>query len=202
MVVREFHQALASSPETAVAVAAIKVTCACAPPCRDGAHMCIRHAHADVALKAQALTSVVERSEATTMMGLEKELKEAAHSLERQGCMTLELCMLGHDSCAQRECKASSQPHGCMLRCCRCNETAISLKAGCQLFLRYTTRTSALDLEDFQAAKARIIQVRVPRPQAYWYHGIADRLQSALAQRCGARRACTACMSGNICFWS
>jgi translation initiation factor eIF-2B subunit alpha len=43
---------------------------------------------------------------------------------------------------------------------CRCNETAISLKAGCQLFLRYTTRTSALDLEDFQAAKARIIQAR------------------------------------------
>ncbi len=38
----------------------------------------------DVALWAQALTSVIERSEATTMMGLEKELKEAAQSLERQ----------------------------------------------------------------------------------------------------------------------
>ena len=35
MVVREFHQALARSPETAVAVAAIKVTVACVPPCRD-----------------------------------------------------------------------------------------------------------------------------------------------------------------------
>ena len=44
--------------------------------------------------------------------------------------------------------------------CCRCNETAISLKAGCQLFLRYTTRTSALDAEDFEAAKRRIIDVR------------------------------------------
>ena len=40
----------------------------------------------------------------------------------------------------------------------RCNETAISLRAGCQLFLRYTTRTSALEMEDFEAAKARIIQ--------------------------------------------
>lgn len=49
----------------------------------------------------------------------------------------------------------------------RCNETAISLKAGCQLFLRYTTRTSALDLEDFEAAKARIIEVRV-RLLACW----------------------------------
>ena len=38
-------------------------------------------------VRPQALTSVVERSKATTMMGLEKELKEAAHSLERRACM-------------------------------------------------------------------------------------------------------------------
>ena len=31
----------------------------------------------------QALTSVIERSTATTMMGLEKELKDAASSLEK-----------------------------------------------------------------------------------------------------------------------
>ncbi|BDA47107.1 Translation initiation factor eIF-2B subunit alpha [Coccomyxa sp. Obi] len=93
MVVRKFHDALARSPDTAVAVAAIK-----------------------------ALTTVIERSTATTMMGLEKELKDAASSLER------------------------------------CNETAISLKAGCQLFLRYITRTSALEMENFEAAKARIIE--------------------------------------------
>lgn len=42
---------------------------------------------------------------------------------------------------------------------CRCNETAISLKAGCQLFLRYITRTSALEMENFETAKARIIEV-------------------------------------------
>ena len=53
-------------------------------------------------------------------------------------------------------------------RLCRCNETAISLKAGCQLFLRYTTRTSALDAEDFEAAKRRIIEVRCPRPLNPW----------------------------------
>lgn len=41
---------------------------------------------------------------------------------------------------------------------CRSNETAISLKAGCELFLRYATRVSALEMEDFQAAKARMIQ--------------------------------------------
>ena len=41
----------------------------------------------------------------------------------------------------------------------RCNPTAISLKAGCALFLRYTTRSSALEDEDFASAKARIIEV-------------------------------------------
>ena len=55
---------------------------------------------------------------------------------------------------------SSPRAAACMSCCCRCNETAISLKAGCQLFLRYTTRTSALDAEDFEAAKRRIIDVR------------------------------------------
>ena len=40
----------------------------------------------------------------------------------------------------------------------RCNETAISLKASCQLFLRYTTRTNDLD-EPIDASKARLIEV-------------------------------------------
>jgi translation initiation factor eIF-2B subunit alpha len=93
-IVREFHDALARSPDMAVAVAAIR-----------------------------ALTSVVKNSSAQTMMGLEKELKDAAASLER------------------------------------CHETAISLKAGCELFLRYTTRTSALEMENFADAKKRIIEV-------------------------------------------
>ena len=93
-VVRAFYQALERSADVAVAVAAIK-----------------------------ALTSVVTKSSATTLMGLEQEVKEAALSLQR------------------------------------CNPTAISLKAGCELFLRYTTRTSLLDVQDFGDAKARIIEV-------------------------------------------
>lgn len=48
-----------------------------------------------------------------------------------------------------------------VLLACRCNPTAISLKAGCELFLRYTTRTSAIENEDFATAKARIIEVRL-----------------------------------------
>lgn len=39
------------------------------------------------------------------------------------------------------------------------NPTAISLKAGCELFLRYTTRTSELELADIDRAKARLIEV-------------------------------------------
>ena len=92
-VVREFHEALARSSDMAVAVAAI-----------------------------QALTTVIRNSTATTMMGLERDLKDAATSLQR------------------------------------CNPTAISLKAGCELFLRYTTRTSAVEADSFDVAKRRLIE--------------------------------------------
>ncbi|KAI8463744.1 MAG: eukaryotic initiation factor [Monoraphidium minutum] len=92
-VVKEFADGLARSPDMAVAVAAIR-----------------------------ALTGLIKNSGAQTMMGLEKELKDAAAALQR------------------------------------CNPTSISLKAGCELFLRYTTRTSALEMEDFAAAKARLIE--------------------------------------------
>ena len=64
------------------------------------------------------------------MMGIERELKEAAATLER------------------------------------CNATAISLRAGCELFLRFATRTSALELPDFDAAKARIVDVRM---DCFWF---------------------------------
>lgn len=55
-VVREFHEALARSSDMAVAVAAIT-----------------------------ALTSVIRSSSASTVMGLEKELKDAANALQRWG---------------------------------------------------------------------------------------------------------------------
>lgn len=92
-VVREFHEALARSSDMAVAVAAI-----------------------------QSLTTVIRNSTATTMMGLERDLKRAATSLQR------------------------------------CNPMIISLKAGCELFLRYTTRTSALETDSFDVAKSRLIE--------------------------------------------
>jgi len=76
----------------------------------------------------QALTTVVVKSKAQTLMGLDADLKEAAAALQR------------------------------------CNPTAISLKAGCALFLRYTTRSSALEDEDFASAKARIIEVLASCP--------------------------------------
>ncbi|KAL6756073.1 hypothetical protein V8C86DRAFT_125810 [Haematococcus lacustris] len=40
----------------------------------------------------------------------------------------------------------------------RVNPTAISLKAGCELFSRYTTRTSELEMADIERAKARLIE--------------------------------------------
>lgn len=110
-------------------------------------------------MPAQALTNVIKRSKASTMMGLDQELKEAAASLERCAPSVRVPC------CAAQNLQPRAQASRRSLLCAggrRCNETAISLKAGCQLFLRYTTRTSALDAEDFEAAKRRIIEV-LPR---------------------------------------
>lgn len=117
LVVREFHDALSRSSDMAVAVAAI-----------------------------QALTSVIRSSEATTVMGLEKELKDAAASLQRSGCM-MNIVFQGCTTLGS---------HRNLI--CRCNPTAISLKAGCELFLRYTTRTSALEMDNFELAKKRLIE--------------------------------------------
>ncbi|CAM6087919.1 unnamed protein product [Calypogeia fissa] len=77
---------------------------------------------AEAVAAIKALTAVIKRSEATTMMGLEIELKEASEAL-----------------------KAS-------------DATSISLSAGCDLFMRYVTRTSALEYEDIRAGKARLIE--------------------------------------------
>jgi len=38
------------------------------------------------------------------------------------------------------------------------DETSISLSAGCDLFTRYVTRTSALEYEDFSSGKSRLIE--------------------------------------------
>lgn len=92
-VVSEFLELLGKNPDMAVAVAAIK-----------------------------ALASVVRKSQAQTIMGLEKELSEAAQALTS------------------------------------CSVTAISLKAGCELFMCYVTRTSFLESEDLGMAKARLIE--------------------------------------------
>lgn len=40
----------------------------------------------------------------------------------------------------------------------KCNPTAISLRAGCELFLRYVTRTSALGFRDLSRTKDKLIE--------------------------------------------
>jgi len=92
-VVAEFLELLAKDQDMAVAVAAIR-----------------------------ALASVVRKSQAQTIMGLEKELSEAAQALKN------------------------------------CNATAISLRAGCELFMCYVTRTSFLESKDLGTAKTRLIE--------------------------------------------
>eukprot|EP00252_Welwitschia_mirabilis_P026565 TRINITY_DN8761_c0_g1_i1.p1 TRINITY_DN8761_c0_g1~~TRINITY_DN8761_c0_g1_i1.p1 ORF type:complete len:378 (+),score=69.56 TRINITY_DN8761_c0_g1_i1:267-1400(+) len=77
---------------------------------------------AEAVAAIKALTAVIKRSRATTMMELEIELKKASDSLKAW------------------------------------DEKSISLSAGCDLFMRYVTRTSALEYEDFQAGKCRLIE--------------------------------------------
>ncbi|BBN00284.1 translation initiation factor eIF-2B subunit alpha [Marchantia polymorpha subsp. ruderalis] len=77
---------------------------------------------AEAVAAIKALTCVIRRSEATTMMGLEIELKKAAETLKMW------------------------------------DKTSISLSAGCDLFMRYVTRTSALEYEDISAGKSRLIE--------------------------------------------
>lgn len=36
--------------------------------------------------------------------------------------------------------------------------TSISLTAGCDLFMRYVTRTSALEYDNFDSAKSRLLE--------------------------------------------
>lgn len=36
--------------------------------------------------------------------------------------------------------------------------TSISLTAGCDLFMRYVTRTTALEYDDFNSAKSRLLE--------------------------------------------
>eukprot|EP00899_Mesostigma_viride_P006235 jgi/Mesvir1/15612/Mv03219-RA.1 len=81
-------------PEVAVAVAAIK-----------------------------ALTTLIRKSEATTVMGLEIELRRASEALKK------------------------------------CDSTSISLNAGCELFMRYVTKTSTMqDCEDLLSLKAHLAE--------------------------------------------
>ncbi|CAI5484424.1 unnamed protein product [Closterium sp. Yama58-4] len=91
-VLKEFRRWRKEDPTTAVAVAAVK-----------------------------ALTAVIERSEATTVMGLEVELRRACDDLKRESS-------------------------GC-----------ISLRAACDIFLCFVSRTS-VEADDLPAARARLIE--------------------------------------------
>ncbi|XP_061356800.1 uncharacterized protein LOC133301192 [Gastrolobium bilobum] len=77
---------------------------------------------AEAVAAIRALAAVIRSSQATTMMQLEIELKNASDSLKLW------------------------------------DTTSISLTAGCDLFMRYVTRTSALEYEDFNSAKSRLIE--------------------------------------------
>ncbi|XP_027352121.1 translation initiation factor eIF-2B subunit alpha-like isoform X1 [Abrus precatorius] len=107
---------------------------------------------AEAVAAIRALAAVIRSSEATTMMELEIELKKASDSLK----VTL-VVILTHSI-------SSFFVHLQLLMFFFCfhlqswDTTSISLTAGCDLFMRYVTRTSALEYENFNSAKSRLIE--------------------------------------------
>eukprot|EP00948_MAST-09A_sp_MAST-9A-sp1_P003847 g3847.t1 len=92
----------------------------------------LQHPGIAVAVAAiKALTGVIKRSRASTMMGLQIELRSASEQL-------IDL-MKYYQSVAKIE------------------KTTISMKAACELFLRHVTRTF-LDQQDFDNTKLLLIQ--------------------------------------------
>ncbi|TMW65526.1 hypothetical protein Poli38472_008168 [Pythium oligandrum] len=90
---------------------------------------------ADVAVAVaviKALTGVIHRSEASTMMQMEGELQEAAQQL--------------------KTCHFSQQATALSNR----YQNSIATTAGCELFLRYVTR-SFLEFDDFDLCKSQLI---------------------------------------------
>ncbi|KAK2970007.1 hypothetical protein RJ640_008347 [Escallonia rubra] len=137
---------------------------------------------AEAVAAIRALASVIRSSEATTVMELEIELKKASDSLKcslfvkmltalftQHHASWLELSSTGRAqiSLMDRYDRATSLVsrhvsgknvfrHEIVLL--SWDTTSISLTAGCDLFMRYVTRTSALEYEDFNSAKSRLLE--------------------------------------------
>ncbi|KAL0661513.1 hypothetical protein Bca4012_098350 [Brassica carinata] len=139
---------------------------------------------AEAVAAIRALAAVIRASEATTMMELEIELKKASDTLKVLACglygrcgrgialQLVELCILllgisfwEFVVVIYFFCEAISSSEMQILYLSPApspnfqswDTTSISLTAGCDLFMRYVTRTSALEFEDFNAAKARVL---------------------------------------------
>ena len=89
----------------------------------------------------KALLGVVQRSQAETMMGLQDELKQAADIL---------LNYSGGSGSS-----AGGSQSGCVIT--KKQRSNIALQSGCELFLKYVTRTF-LELPDFEACRQLVLE--------------------------------------------
>ncbi|KAL5156302.1 Translation initiation factor eIF-2B subunit alpha [Glycine soja] len=101
---------------------------------------------AEAVAAIRALAAVIRSSQATTMMQLEIELKKASDSLKVLVQLSLSLSLSLFDDLFF------------FIPLQSWDTSSISLTAGCDLFMRYVTRTSALEYEDFNSAKSRLIE--------------------------------------------
>ncbi|KAF7843676.1 translation initiation factor eIF-2B subunit alpha-like [Senna tora] len=106
---------------------------------------------AEAVAAIRALAAMIKSSEATTMMELEIELKKASDSLkDLRNIVPPKKLQWSVASFSKILLSAHIELSW--------DTTSISLTAGCDLFMRYVTRTSALEYEDFNSAKSRLIE--------------------------------------------
>lgn len=107
---------------------------------------------AEAVAAIRALAAVIRASEATTMMELEIELKKASDTLKVKNSAFCKSDLIFSHFLHSLDRKF------CVEFCQSWDKTSISLTAGCDLFIRYVTRTSALEYEDFNSAKSRLLE--------------------------------------------
>ncbi|KHN11353.1 Translation initiation factor eIF-2B subunit alpha [Glycine soja] len=131
---------------------------------------------AEAVAAIRALAAVIRSSQATTMMQLEIELKKASDSLKpfsvidefnswrKQPHLAEAVAAIRALAAVIRSSQATTMMQ-LEIELKKASDflkswdtTSISLTAGCDLFMRYVTRTSALEYEDFNSAKSRLIE--------------------------------------------
>ena len=100
----------------------------------------------------KALLGVVERSKATTMMGLQNELREASN------CMISAVSRSTGEDDDDDGCNNNNNNNMASFHHSTTRSHSIAVSSGCELFLKYVTRTFNLELPDFEECRQAVLE--------------------------------------------